>query len=287
MGVHKFQAFMTQYGMQLTWPPNLHQLTQFIGWLSLHGLAYNTAKLYITAVGYHCKIKGYVDPTQHFIISKMLEGFRRSKYSGDSRLPMSPTLLQRICGKLPAVCSNNYEVKLFRAAYTLAFFGFMRVGELAWSRGMSYWSVLQLEDINIDRKQNELSIQIRQSKTDQHKEGTIIQLSSNTTAICPVVAMLEFIEVRSAINGPLFCHFDGSVLTRYQFSAILKKTLGLISPHLIKFRSHSFRIGAATTAASVGMDIAQIKLAGRWRSDAVKTYIRTPIKIDTLSLCAN
>lgn len=267
--------------MQLVWPPSLHQLTQFIGWMSLQGLAYSTARLYVSAVGYHCKLKGYADPTHHFIVNKMLEGFRRSTVSGDSRLPMSPVLLHKIWEKMPAVCDNHYEVKLFRAVYTLAFFGFMRVGELALSRDMPALSVLQFEDVHLNANKRSLSIIIRQSKTDQYREGVRIQLFGNKSVICPILAMSEFLKVRSSINGPLFCHFDNSVLSRYQFSAILKKALTLISPNLTRFRSHSFRIGAATTAASAGMDISQIKQAGRWRSDAVKSYIRTPIKIDT------
>jgi len=42
------------------------------------------------------------------------------------------------------------------------------------------------------------------------------------------------------------------------------------------FSGHSFWIGAATTAAQVGVEDATIKMLGRWESAAYQRYIRTP-----------
>ena len=43
------------------------------------------------------------------------------------------------------------------------------------------------------------------------------------------------------------------------------------------FNGHSFRIGAATTAASRGMEEdCIIKTIGRWESDAYQRYVKIP-----------
>lgn len=41
-----------------------------------------------------------------------------------------------------------------------------------------------------------------------------------------------------------------------------------------QYKGHSFRIGAATHASKVGFSENAIQNMGRWKSDAVKRYIR-------------
>ena len=47
-------------------------------------------------------------------------------------------------------------------------------------------------------------------------------------------------------------------------------------PGSTRYKGHSFRIGAATFAAECGFSDAQIRLMGRWQSDAFRKYIRSP-----------
>ncbi len=71
-------------------------------------------------------------------------------------------------------------------------------------------------------------------------------------------------KVRPLGHGPLFCHFSGVPLTRYQFNAVLRNALvfcGLGEQHI---RAHSFRIGAATVAHELGVPLADIQRMGRW-----------------------
>ena len=92
--------------------------------------------------------------------------------------------------------------------------------------------------------------------------------------MCPVTALQNYVAIRPSQSQPLFCHFDGSPLTRYQFNAMLKKTLSFCGLQGLNYRTHSFRIGAASAAFELGVPEADIQRMGRWRSDAVLSYIR-------------
>ena len=45
-----------------------------------------------------------------------------------------------------------------------------------------------------------------------------------------------------------------------------------------RYVGHSFRIGAATTAAACGIQDSLIKTLGRWESAAYMLYVRTPVE---------
>ena len=78
----------------------------------------------------------------------------------------------------------------------------------------------------------------------------------------------------SKIYGQFFCHFDGTPLTSFQCSVILKKALNVLGVKNANYKSHSFRIGMATTYAKEGVPDEKIKLLGRWSSNSYLRYIR-------------
>lgn len=69
-------------------------------------------------------------------------------------------------------------------------------------------------------------------------------------------------------------HFNTSPLTGYQLSAVLNKALQCLKVDSSSFGTHSFRIGAATTAAEKGFSDEYIKQLGRWSYKVFRRYIR-------------
>ena len=115
---------------------------------------------------------------------------------------------------------------------------------------------------------NILVIHIRKSKTDPFQSGTFIRIGPNHSEICPVNAFLEYASVRPQVSGPAFVFADGSFLTRNCLSAILSSCFPSVS-----LNTHSFRIGGASTAASIGIPDSAIQILGRWSSNAYKRYL--------------
>ena len=81
-------------------------------------------------------------------------------------------------------------------------------------------------------------------------------------------AMLAYLVVRDAIPGHLFILKSRQFLTRGLFSDLVKKTLRSAGIPDKGFTTHSFRIGAATTAKEAGVADMHIKMLGRRKSEA-------------------
>ena len=94
--------------------------------------------------------------------------------------------------------------------------------------------------------------------------------------LCPVAYLQRYFSARGATPGPLFCFADGSPVKTSQFTQQLQQALNFCGLDSTKYKSHSFRIGAASLAAEKGLSDAQIRHLGRWKSDAFKLYIRQP-----------
>ena len=92
--------------------------------------------------------------------------------------------------------------------------------------------------------------------------------------ICPVKALLDYLRLRGPKEGPLFMWKDGSPLHKPQFSKAVRAALTQAKLPADKFGGHSFRIGAATTAAAAGLEDSTIQTLGRWKSSSYLLYIR-------------
>ena len=79
--------------------------------------------------------------------------------------------------------------------------------------------------------------------------GVNIYLGATDRPICPVVGILPYLAVRGNLAGPLFITEDGKGLNRQFFSASLNILLSQLHLDTKSFNTHSFRIGAATSAA--------------------------------------
>ena len=68
----------------------------------------------------------------------------------------------------------------------------------------------------------------------------------------------------------------GAPLTKDMFVKETGLYIALIGKDASKYSGHSYRSGCATSAAMVGMSDWEIKLLGRWTSDAYQRYIQAP-----------
>ena len=132
--------------------------------------------------------------------------------------------------------------------------------------------------LGIDNLKNPsvLQVMIKQSKTDLFRRGVSLYVGRTGMDLCPVAAMLSYLELRGGKPGPLFLFQNQEPLTYPRFVDAVREVLKRSGLDEEKYCSHSFRIGAAITAASKGMEDCIIKTLGWWESVAYLQYICNP-----------
>ncbi len=103
----------------------------------------------------------------------------------------------------------------------------------------------------------------------------MVTLRRTDQVICPVVAVLRHMSIRKAGSGPFFRKEASAGLTRKTFVKKVKEALKRQGMSGDGISGHSFRIGAATTAAENGATPEELKALGRWRSREYQGYVRT------------
>ena len=158
------------------------------------------------------------------------------------------------------------------AAFTLAFYGFLRVSEYT---DLRWCDVTSFPD--------HITIVLHQSKTDPFRRGCTVVVYSTKSSTCPVHAFERYQRLSGSIivTSPLFQAGRFRPLSR----AAVTKTIRLLLHHAgvddRRYASHSFRIGAATTAAAAGLPTWLIKQLGRWSSNAYMSYIHCQPSLST------
>lgn len=260
-------------------------LCRFVSYLAKAELKLGTIKVYLSAIRYLHIEEGENDPflpTLHRL-HYILQGVKRSQAEKGTerraRLPITPDILRRI-KRVWDKSASDYNTIMLWAACCLGFFGFLRTGEMTVPGDGSYDKACHLsrEDIAVDNPANPgvIRITIKQSKTDPFRKGVDLFIGKTASDICPVKALLKYLVVRGRAQGPLFIYEDGAYLTRQKLVDALRGVLKKAGLDPSKYCGHSFRIGAATTAAERGMEDAVIKTLGRWRSLAYLEYVKIP-----------
>lgn len=260
-------------------------LALFISYLTARKLASATIMSYVSALGYVHKIKGLPDPSKSFLIRKLFAALGRHKPC-DLRLPITRQVLHELVNALVHTNSSAWQRKLYSAMYLVAFYGFFRLGELATKGANTVNTVLQFRDIQFvssGGQVQQVKITIVNYKHNNTKTPHVIVIDRQSTiSVCPVNAVVDYCQMRGSQPGPLFCSLDLKPITMAQFNMELRRSLIFCGLDSARYKSHSFRIGAASYAAEQGLSDAQIRALGRWKSEAFKLYIR-PSTVTSLS----
>jgi hypothetical protein len=256
-----------------TMPVSIQTLVLFIAHLVSLNYSPSSITTYVSAIGYVHKLQNLPDPSNTFLVSKLLHSCRKNKVL-DSRLPITKSILHQLVSNLSNITSALYNIKLFKSMFLLAFHAFLRVGEIT-TDSRSHVNVLHVDQVTSHSSDDSIVIEFRHFK---HSNGRTFRLSipsQPVTVFCPVASLHDYLSVRGESPGPLFLCSSNLPVSRHQFNTVLFQSLSYNGFDTSRYKSHSFRIGSATKASSRGYSDSQIRRMGRWKSDAFKTYLRS------------
>ena len=253
---------------------------------SLH-LKYSTIKTYLAGTRFAYIKVGFPDPCcfpsgQPFLrLRTILKAVKKSQENVvKPRLPITAVILGQLCQQLRSGFLGAYEDLVLETAFCLAFFGFLRCGEFtSKSNTFDPLSDLCIQDIQLHPGDHFFTLNLKVSKTDPFRRGISLTYFATGQPICPLTPMLALMQTRLAVSAqpqdPVFTTLTGTPLTRAFVIDKLKILLSRLGYDSALYSGHSFRIGAATTAAAAKIPDHMIRTLGRWTSDCYCRYIRT------------
>ena len=119
-----------------------------------------------------------------------------------------------------------------------------------------------------------LTLHLKSSKTGPYRHGCSLLIAPSLRSVCAVRALRKYLCLRS-ISGasPLYVSQSGAHLTRAKVTSTLCILLQRLSIPMELYASHSFRIGAAMTAAEAGLPPWLIQTLRHWSSNCFTLYI--------------
>ena len=271
--VAQYLSFLQNYfqGAQ-AFPCNSYHLVYYIAYLARSGLVVSSIRSQISAINFVHRLHRGQDLYQDFVVSKCLTGLSKLQPCIDVRVPITLNVLINLCDAITKLYTDPYYIALMLAMFSLAFAAFLRVGELTLSSSKPNPNLLQLCNLVIDPHSNNISIAFHAYK---HKApGPPFCLQVHDLPQVPVKKYLfKYLRLRGNSPGPLFVYKTCPV-KRNQFVQTLNQCLKFLNLGHIPYKGHSFRIGAATHAIASGASYDQVKLMGRWKSNALIKYIR-------------
>ena len=165
----------------------------FYASLCLISQKHHTIKTYLSGVQYCHITSGFPDPLRNSYMPRLDYTLRGVKWvqaqkggTQPSRLLITPLLLRLMKGVWAP--SAGQDEKMIWAACCMAFFGFLRIGEMTVPDGSSFDPSVHLgvSDITVNNAKSPslLRVMIKQSKTDSFRKGMELYIGRANSHLC-------------------------------------------------------------------------------------------------------
>lgn len=251
-------------------PFRVVDIVRYVAFLYNSGLSVSSILSRLSAITWWIKLRSWPLVTQAHSVSQALKGVKSlSIRPVRHKFPITPDVLRRLYLAVSSLKFSEAVVLRLRAMFLLAFHGFLRVGELCGSRHALLFSSVRFQPTFV-------VVWFQSYKFSGGRCPTVFIPACNSD-LCPVRALQAYIRIRGSHQGYLFEESVGVPCSISQFRADLACVVSRAGFKDSGITPHSFRVGAATFAAALGIPADAIQRMGRWSSNAFLRYIKFQI----------
>ena len=265
------------------------RVTLYATYLVHNGRQSSTVKSYISAIKSVLRDDGYNLNENKVVLHSLTRTCKLLNDKVHTRLPISLKLLKVMLFELTRFFSEQPYLKLlYRAVFSLAYYGMFRAGEI----GLSDHTI-KASNVHMGENKNKILVVLHSSKThgaeSRPQQVKITEKYSNDylTSVqryrvhrhfCPFTMLQDYLSIRghyASIDEPLFIFRSGQPLQPQQIRKTLIGILNALDLDSSLYGVHSFRIGRCTDMFKWGCSIKFLKKVGRWHSSAIYRYLKS------------
>lgn len=245
---------------------NKKHIQTYVTYLHNESLKTTTIRAHLSALAFYFQTKLDIDPTDSFSTKKLLKYYSKLDKNKATRLPITQGILDKLIDFVVTHYMDIYYKHAFCALYSTMYYLALRISEVS-DYTSKYSHALQLRDIKFSK--NFLFITLRSHKHSSTQAQYRVALEDSLYTY-----IKKWIKTRGNTQGYLFSHPNNAPFSRAFILKNLNEDLEGIGLNSALYNTHSFRKGRATSMASQGYSTEQIKLIGRWKTNAYSSYIQ-------------
>ena len=245
------------------------------------GLQSATIRSYISAIKSVVQDDDYEWDDNQILLTTLTRACKMTNDVVFIRRPIRRNVLEAILFEVDRVVPGQpYLIAAYRAIFALAYYGLFRIGELVKGDHPA-----KAKDVHIATNKKKILIVLHSSKTHgKHSRPQKIKISADSPLhsqqkkwFCPFELAINYMRLRGdykSLHDQFFVFRDNTPISAANTRKIFKITLSNLNLNVKHFDFHSLRVGRASELLKLGYSIDQIKLFGRWKSNAVFRYLK-------------